>query len=88
MVEAALTVSTSIIRVCEAKSLADLKIEKAAVKGECRATEADPGPVRCLATLIGAENETVPGWFILVVELLLNRAAVLLLLAATSGPHA
>jgi hypothetical protein len=43
----------------EAKSLADLKIEKAAVKGERRVVETDLGPVRYLATLIGADNETV-----------------------------
>jgi hypothetical protein len=39
--------------------------------------------VRYLATLIGADNETVLRWFILVVALLLDPAAVLLLLAAT-----
>jgi hypothetical protein len=38
--------------------------------------------VRYLATLIGADNETVLRWFILVVALLLDPAAVLLLLAA------
>ena len=67
----------------EAKILADLKIEKAAVEGERRTVEADLGPVRYLATLIGADNETVLRWFILVVALLLDPAAVLLLLAAT-----
>src|SRR5258708_33977356 len=45
--------------------------------------EADLGPVRYLATLIGADNETVMRWFILAVALLLDPAAVLLLLAAT-----
>jgi hypothetical protein len=63
--------------------LADLKVEKAAVEGERRTVEADLGPVRYLATLIGADNETVLRWFILVVALLLDPAAVLLLLAAT-----
>ena len=67
----------------EANALADLKIEKAAVVGERRTVEADLGPVRYLATLIGADNETVLRWFILVVALLLDPAAVLLLLAAT-----
>ena len=62
----------------DAKALADLKIEKAAVEGE-----ADLDPVRYLATLIGADNETVLRWFILVVAVLLDPAAVLLLLAAT-----
>ena len=67
----------------EAKSLADLKIEKAAVEGERRTIEADLGPVRYLPTLLGADNETVLRWFILVVALRLDPAAVLLLLAAT-----
>ncbi len=67
----------------EAKILADLKIETAAVEGERRIIAADLGPVRYLATLIGAGNETVLRWFILVVALLLEPAAVLLLLAAT-----
>jgi hypothetical protein len=53
-----------------------LKIEKAAVEGERRTVEADLGPVRDLATLIGADNETVLRWFILVVALLLDPAAV------------
>jgi hypothetical protein len=43
----------------EAKALADLKIEKAVVEGQRRTVEADLGPVRYLATLIGADNETV-----------------------------
>jgi hypothetical protein len=67
----------------EAKALADLKIEKAAVEGERRMVEADLGPVKYLATLIGAADEAVLRWFILVVALLLDPAAVLLLLAAT-----
>jgi hypothetical protein len=62
----------------EAKALADLKVEKAAVEGERRKVEADLGPVRYLATLIGADNETVLRWFILVVALLLDPAAVAL----------
>jgi hypothetical protein len=52
-------------------------------EGERRMIEADPGPVRYLATLIGANNEMVLRWFILAVALLLEPAAVLLLLAAT-----
>jgi hypothetical protein len=68
----------------EAKALADLEIEKAAVEGERRTVEADAGPVRYLAMLIGADNETVLRWSILVVALLLDPAAVLLLLAAAS----
>jgi hypothetical protein len=67
----------------ETKALADLKIEKAAVEGERRTVEADLGPVRYLATLLGQADEVVLRWFILVVALLLDPAAVLLLLAAT-----
>jgi hypothetical protein len=66
----------------EGKVLADLKIEKAAVENERRAVEADLGPVRYLATLLGADDEAVLRWFILVVALLLDPAAVLLPLAS------
>ena len=51
--------------------------------GQRRTVEADLGPVRYLAGLLGGDNETVLRWFILVVALLLDPAAVLLLLAAT-----
>ncbi len=67
----------------EAKALADLKIEKARVDGDRRVAETDLGPVRYLATLLGAGDQDVLRWFILVVSLLLDPAAVLLLLAAT-----
>jgi len=67
----------------EAKALSDLKIEKAAVEGERRAVEVDLGPVRYLATLLGAGDQDVLRWFILVMAVLLDPAAVLLLLAAT-----
>jgi hypothetical protein len=67
----------------EAKALADLKIEKAKADGDRKMVEADLGPVRYLATLIGAGDQDVLRWFILVVALLLDPAAVLLLLAAT-----
>jgi hypothetical protein len=43
----------------ESKSLADLKIEKAAVEGESRAVEPILGPVKYLATLIGASDQDV-----------------------------
>jgi hypothetical protein len=65
------------------KTLAELKIEKARVDGDKRVAEADLGPVRYLATLLGAGDQDVLRWFILVVSLLLDPAAVLLLLAAT-----
>jgi hypothetical protein len=67
----------------QAKALADLKIEKAAVEGERRAVDTDLGPVRYLAALLGQADEVVLRWFILVVALLPDLAAVLLLLAAT-----
>jgi hypothetical protein len=70
-------------RTNEAKTLAGLQVEKAGIEGQRKAVEADLGPVRYLATLIGADSETTLRWFILVVALLLDPAAVLLLLAAT-----
>jgi hypothetical protein len=72
-------------RIREAKTLADLKVEKATIDGERRVIEADLGPVRYLATLLGAGDQDVLRWFILVVALLLDPAAVLLLLAASSA---
>jgi hypothetical protein len=51
----------------EAKALAGLKVEKAAVEGEWRTAEADLGPVHYLATMLGADHEAVLRWFILVV---------------------
>jgi len=70
----------------EAKALADLKIERAKIDGERRTAEADLGPVRYLASLLGAGDQDVLRYFILVVALLLDPAACLLLLAATRRP--
>jgi hypothetical protein len=56
----------------EAKTLADLKIEKASIDGERRMVEADLGPVRYLATLLGAGDQEVLRYFILAVALLLD----------------
>ncbi len=53
------------------------------MEGERRAVEADLGPLEYLATLLGAGDQDVVRCFILVVALLLDPAAVLLLLAAT-----
>jgi hypothetical protein len=50
-----------------------------AKRGERRKVEMDLGPVRYLATLLGADSETVLRWSILVVALLLDPAAALLL---------
>jgi hypothetical protein len=65
------------------KALADIKIEKAKVDGGRKVAEADLGPVRYLATLLGAGDQDVLRWFILAIAVLLDPAAVLLLLAAT-----
>jgi hypothetical protein len=70
-------------RVRETKALADLKVEKAMVDGERQRAEADLGPVRYLATLLDSTDEQTMRWFILVVALPLDPAAVLPLLAAT-----
>jgi hypothetical protein len=72
-------------RTSEAKALAALQVEKAAIDGEHRKVEADLGPVRYLATLLGAGDQDVLRWFILILALLLDPAAVLLLLAAASA---
>jgi hypothetical protein len=72
-------------RATEAKTLAGLQVEKASIDGERRIVEADLGPVRYLATLLGAGDQDRLRWFILIVALLLDPAAVLLLLAASSA---
>jgi hypothetical protein len=61
-----------------------LQVERAGLDGERRIIEADLGPAKYLAALLGADSETVLRWFVLVVALLLDPAAVLLLLAAAS----
>jgi hypothetical protein len=70
-------------RVRQGKVLAELQVEKAGVEGQRKVAEADLGPVRYLAKLLGAGDQDVLRWFILVIALLLDPAAVLLLLAAT-----
>jgi hypothetical protein len=67
-----------------AKALAGLQVEKAKTEGDRKVVEADLGPVRYLAALLGATDEEVMRWFILICALLLDPAAVLLLLAATA----
>jgi hypothetical protein len=66
-----------------ATALSSLKVEKAGIEGQAKVAEADLGPVRYLATLLGAGDQDVLRWFILVIAVLLDPAAVLLLLAAT-----
>jgi hypothetical protein len=70
-------------RIQEGKTLAGLQVEKAAVEGERKKVEADIGPVRYLAILLGAGDQDMLRYFILAVSILLDPAAVLLLLAAT-----
>jgi len=72
-------------RTAEAKTLAGLQVEKASIDGERRTVEADLGPVRYLATLLGVGDQDVLRYFILAVALLLDPAAVLLLLASASA---
>jgi hypothetical protein len=55
------------------KVLAELKIEKAKVDGDRKVAEADLGPIRYLATLIGAGDQDVLRWFILVIALAATR---------------
>ncbi len=65
--------------------LTKLKIEKAGIEGERNKVEADDlGAVRDLAILLGADDKDVFRRFTLVISLLLDPAAVLLLLAATT----
>jgi hypothetical protein len=71
-------------RVKEAKTLAGLQVEHSEIDSERKTVEADTGPVRYLAQLIGATDEATMRYFILVVAALLDPAAVLLLLAATA----
>jgi hypothetical protein len=68
--------------------LAELKVRRATVEGERESLAADNGPIMYFALLIGADADAVMRWFILGVALLLDPAAVLLLLAATRGTRA
>ncbi len=70
-------------RTSEARTLASLQIEKAKMEGDRKTVEADLGPVRYLATLLGAGDRDVLRWFTLVVALLLDPAPAALLLPAT-----
>ena len=70
-------------RITEAKTLAGLQLETADIEGQRKVIEADLRPIKYLATLIGAGDQDVLRWFILVV-LLLDPTAVLLLPAAAA----
>jgi hypothetical protein len=67
----------------QADALADMKAEAAGLSAQRRVAAAELGPVKYLATLLGAGDQDVLRWFILVVAMLLDPAAILLLLAAT-----
>jgi hypothetical protein len=69
-----------------AERLAQLQVEQGSVTSERKQADADLGPVRYLATLIGTTDEATMRWFILAVALLLDPAAVMLLLAAARSP--
>ncbi len=69
----------------QADALADMKAEAAGLSAQRRVAAAELGPVRYLTTLLGAGDQDVLRWFILVVAMLLDPAAVILLLAASSG---
>jgi len=70
-------------RVQGAKALPVLQVEKATIDGERKTLEADLGPMRYLAQLIGASDEQAMRYYILAGASLLDPAAVLLLLAVT-----
>jgi hypothetical protein len=62
-----------------------LQAKKASIDGERHIVEADLGSIGYLATPLGTGDQDVLRWFILVVAPLLDPAAVLLLLAASSA---
>jgi hypothetical protein len=65
------------------KKLVGLKVQRDAVAGEGRQIEVDVGPIKYLATLIGATDDQTLRASILIVSLILDPAAVLLMLAAS-----
>jgi hypothetical protein len=55
-----------------------------AFEGERKVAQADLGPVIYLATLVGVQSDVMLRSFVLLVAVLLDPAAVLLLMAAAS----
>jgi hypothetical protein len=55
-------------RVREGKTLAGLQVERAEIEGERKTVEANLGPVKCLATLLGAGGPGCAPYVILVVR--------------------
>jgi hypothetical protein len=67
----------------EANALAELQVAAAGVQGKRLELAVDSGPVHYLASLVGAGDESVMRFFVLIVAVLLDPFAVLLFLAAT-----
>jgi hypothetical protein len=74
-------------RLTAIEKLSAFKVQRAGVDRERRQVEAAVGPVKYLAALLGADVDVVMRGFIGGVSVLLDPAAVLLLLAATSRPR-
>jgi hypothetical protein len=65
-------------RTAATKVLAALWVEKSSIEGQRKVTEADLGPVKYLAMLLGTDSDTALRRFVLVVALLLAPSAVLI----------
>jgi hypothetical protein len=66
------------------RALVALQVEAASVDGQRKLVVADLGPALYLATLLGVDPAAMTRAFILLVAVLLDPAAVLLLMAATA----
>ena len=76
-------------RQSEARALVDLKVGKAVIDGERQRGQADVGPLRYLAQILGgadADLEKTVRLLILVIAAVFDPLAVLLLIAATRQP--
>lgn len=72
-------------RARESATLVSLQVERAAVEGARAKAAADLGPVKYLSAIVGVSDDVAMRAFILAVALLLDPAAVILLLAASRG---
>jgi hypothetical protein len=70
----------------EAKVLADLKVEKAAVEGERRKVEAEAAPIRYVAELLGTDTDSEKAirWLIALMVLCCDPLAIALTAAASA----
>ncbi len=73
------------LRTTPAKALAALQVEQAGIEGQRKVAEADLGPVKYLATLVGAKDDDVLRDFFLVVAMLVDRGRGAAVLAARSA---